>query len=126
MTHKPVLKEGAANVPTHLEGRFHTDMWGPSLVNPLVKSILYQFTDDKTHCIQVYILTLKSEALKAYLSFEAWMKTQYRTRIKWLCSDFSGEYCHDPFPEAKSHLVIPTLSPLGLLHHPFLGLPNLH
>src|SRR5882724_10707864 len=33
--------------------------------------------------------------------------------------------CHDPFPEL-SHIVIPTSSPLGLLHHPLLGLPNLH
>ena len=32
--------------------------------------------------------------------------------------------CHDPFPEL-SHIVIPTLSPLGLLHCPLLGLPNL-
>src|SRR5882724_9661011 len=33
--------------------------------------------------------------------------------------------CHDPFPEL-SHIVIPTSSPLGLLHRPLLGLPNLH
>src|SRR5882724_8617239 len=35
------------------------------------------------------------------------------------------ELCHDPFPEL-SHIVIPTSSPLGLLHLPLLGLPNLH
>src|SRR5882724_3432126 len=29
-------------------------------------------------------------------------------------------------PRAKSHLVIPTSSPLGLLHCPLLGLPKLH
>jgi len=34
-------------------------------------------------------------------------------------------HCHNPFPEL-SHIVIPTLSPLGLLHRPLLGLPNLH
>src|SRR5882724_1521324 len=28
----------------------------------------------------------------------------------------AGFICHDPFPEL-SHIVIPTLSPLGLLHH---------
>jgi len=33
--------------------------------------------------------------------------------------------CHDPFPEI-SHIVIPTSAPLGLLHHPLLGIPNLH
>src|SRR5882724_10869705 len=33
--------------------------------------------------------------------------------------------CHDLFPEL-SHIVIPTSSPLGLLHRPLLGLPNLH
>src|SRR5882724_1031420 len=27
----------------------------------------------------------------------------------------------EPVPRAKSHLVIPTSSPLGLLHHPLLG-----
>src|SRR5882724_6466842 len=31
-----------------------------------------------------------------------------------------GDPCHDPFPEL-SHIVIPTSSPLGLLHRPLLG-----
>jgi len=33
-----------------------------------------------------------------------------------------GGYCHNPFLELSSHLVIPTSSPLDLLHNPLLGL----
>src|SRR5882724_8647973 len=36
-----------------------------------------------------------------------------------------SDLCQNLFPEL-SHIVIPTSSPLGLLHHPLLGLPNLH
>ena len=42
---------------------------------------------------------------------------------------WTSVYCtvlSQSIPRAKSHLVIPTSSPLGLLHHPLLRLPKLH
>jgi len=58
----------------------HTDMWGPSLVKSLSRK-LYNiiFTDEKTCYTHVYLLILKSEGFQAYLSFEAWLRTQYST-----------------------------------------------
>ena len=44
----------------------------------------------------------ESEAFKVYLSFEAWMKTQYGTRIKQLHSDHGGEYLSSEF---STHLA---------------------
>ena len=45
----------------------------------------------------VYLLVHKSDALHAYLSFEAWMKTQHGYRIKCLCSDQGGECLSNKF-----------------------------
>src|SRR5882724_5820326 len=39
-------------------------------------------------------------------------------------NDHASPSCHNLFPEL-SHIVIPTSSPLGLLHRPLIGLPNL-
>src|SRR5882724_6468048 len=45
----------------------------------------------------------------------------------WLSStDLASSALSQSVPRAKSHLVIPTLSPLGLLHCPLIVLPNLH
>src|SRR5882724_5246330 len=43
----------------------------------------------------------------------------------FLCSASSWSCLSQYFPRAKSHLVIPTSSPLGLLHCPLLGLHKL-
>ena len=50
----------------------------------------------------VYLLALKSEVFKAYLSLEAWMKTQHGARIKRLHSYCGGEYLSNKF---STHLA---------------------
>ena len=67
-------------------------MWGPSPVKSLSRKLYYiSFTNDKTCYTHVYLLALKSEGFQAYLSFEAWLRTQYGAQIKQLCSDCGGE-----------------------------------
>ena len=84
-------------------GEVHTDVWGLSLVKSLSgKQYYITFADDKTCYMQVYLLALKSAAFKAYLSFEAWMKTQHGARIKWLHSNHGGEYLSS---ESTTHLT---------------------
>jgi len=69
-------------------GKVHLDMWGPSLVKSLGGKTYYiSFMDDKTRYTQLYLLTHKSGALGAYLSFEAWAHTQHNARILVLHSD---------------------------------------
>jgi len=61
----------------------HTDMWGTSPVKSLGGKLYYiSFTDDKTCYMCMYLLALKSEWFRAYLSFEAWLKTQHGTKVK--------------------------------------------
>ena len=73
-------------------------MWGPSPVKSLGgKQYYISFTDDKTRYTQVYLLALKSEAFKAYLSFQAWIKTQHDASVKQLHSDSGGEYLSSEF-----------------------------
>ena len=71
MTHKPVPKERSGKQADSPGGEVHTDMWGPSPVKSLGgKQYYISFMDNKTCYTQVYLLALKSEAFKAYLSFE--------------------------------------------------------
>jgi len=83
MMHKPVPKERSGKCADSPGGEVHTDVWGPSPVKSLGGKLYYiSFTNDKTHYTWVYLLALKSEAFKAFLSFKAWMKTQHGIRIK--------------------------------------------
>jgi len=103
MTHKPVPKERSGKWTDSPGGEVHTDMWGPSPVKSLGgKKYYISFMDDKTRYMWVYLLALKSKAFIAYLSFEAWMKTQYDTRIKQLHSNHGGEYLSNEF---STHLA---------------------
>src|SRR5882724_9737193 len=98
LTCKPVPKERNGKRADSPGAEVHTDVWGPSPVKSLGGKLYYiSFTDDKTRYTRVYLLALKSEAFKAYLSFEAWLKTQHGTKIKQLHSDRSGEYLSNEF-----------------------------
>ena len=66
------------------------------------KTYYNSFMYDKTRYTQLYLLTHKSGALGAYLSFEAWACTQYNVRILALCSDQGSEYLSGEF---NAHLI---------------------
>src|SRR5882724_12218394 len=103
LTCKPVPKERNGKRADSPGAEVHTDVWGPSPVKSLGGKLYYiSFTDDKTRYTRVYLLALKSEAFKAYLSFEAWLKTQHNAKIKRLRSDRGGEYLSNEF---NSHLA---------------------
>src|SRR5882724_6112456 len=103
LTCKPVPKERNGKRADSPGAEVHTDVWGPSPVKSLGGKLYYiSFTDDKTRYTCVYLLALKSEAFKAYLSFEAWLKTQYGTKIKRLRLDCGGEYLSNEF---NAHLT---------------------
>jgi len=77
--------------------------WGPSPIKSLGGKAYYiSFTNNKTCCLWVYLLVLKGESLREYLSFKAWMKIQHNVKIKWLCSDHSGKYLSNKF---SNHLT---------------------
>jgi len=79
-------------------GKVHTDMWGPSLVNSLGGKIYYiSFMDDKTRYTKLSMITHKSGAFEAYLSFEAWASMQHSATIFTLQSDQGREYLSDAF-----------------------------
>jgi len=66
MTCKPVSKGRSGKHADSPGGDVHTDMWGPSPVKSLGRKQYYiSFTDDKACYMWVYLLALKSEALKA-------------------------------------------------------------
>jgi len=97
----PILKL-RISVPAQSFGdEVHTDVWGPSKT-PTKGGCHYfiTFTDDATCFTLVYLLSKKSEALKAYKFFEAWAITQqHSTKIKVLHSDCGGEYLSKEFDD---------------------------
>jgi len=101
--HKPIPKERSGKPANSPGEEIHTDMWGPSPVKLLSGKLYYiSFTDDKTCYTCVYLLALKSEGYQAYLSFEAWLRTQHGTQINQLCSDHGREYLSNEF---RMHLA---------------------
>jgi len=99
----PMHKPHASTLAQNFRDEVHTDVWGPSKT-PTKGGHHYfiTFTDDTTCFTLVYLMGKKSEAIKAYKFFEAWVITQHSTKIKVLHSDCGGEYLSKEFDE---HLV---------------------
>lgn len=97
-THKPI---GKVHNPPRREkfgDEVHSDLWGPSPVRtPGHKEYFVSFTDDHTRFSHLYLLRTKDEAFNAYKYFEAWVNTQFNTKIKRLHSDRGGEFTGDEF-----------------------------
>lgn len=45
----------------------------------------------------LYLQKMKSEAYELYCAYEAWLTTQFRIKVKWLCSDHGREYISEQF-----------------------------
>jgi len=83
LTCKTIAKEIIGKGADSPGAEIHTDLWGASPVKSLGgKQYYISFTNKKTCYMCVYLLALKSEGFRAYLSFEAWLKTQHGTKIK--------------------------------------------
>ncbi|PNX93512.1 histone deacetylase, partial [Trifolium pratense] len=71
----------------------HCDLWGPA---PFVSYYGYNyyitFVDTYTKYTWIYFLNQKSDALKAFTQFLAYIKNQFQASVKALQSDWGGEF----------------------------------
>ena len=98
LTHKPIGKIHGPLRQTKLGDKVHTDLWGPSPVQTGGHSCYYaSFTDDYTRFTQLYLQKAKLDTFNSYQAYEAWLSTQFSTKIKRLHSDRGGEYLSAEF-----------------------------
>jgi len=97
-TRKEIQKEHKAPLADVLGVEVHSDIWGPSPIPSLGRRRYYiTFTDDYSCHTWLTAMCMKDEMLAAYKAYAAWLLTQHRVKIKWLCSDHGGEYTGGAF-----------------------------
>ena len=90
---KPIGKLHDPLRQSNLGDEIHIDLWGPSPVQTGRHSRYYaSFTDNYTWYTQLYLQKAKSDTFDSYQAFEAWLSTQFNTKVKRLRSDRGGEY----------------------------------
>ena len=98
LTCKPIGKLCDPLRQSNLGDEVHTDLWGPSPVQSGGHSRYYaSFTNDYTRYTQLYLQKAKSDMFDSYQAFEAWLSTQFNTKVKCLRSDRGGEYLSAEF-----------------------------
>jgi hypothetical protein len=98
VTRKEIQKECKAPLSGTLSEEIHSDIWGPSSVPSLGRRRYYvTFTNGFSCHTWLTTMCMKGEMLTAYKAYAAWLSTQYRVKIKWLCSDCGGEYTGKAF-----------------------------
>ena len=98
LMHKPIGKLRDPLHQSNLGDEVHTDLWGPSPVQTSGHSRYYaSFTNDYTRYTRLYLQKVKSNTFDSYQAFEAWLSTQFNTKVKCLCSDRGGEYLSAEF-----------------------------
>ena len=95
----PMRKPHISTPAKNFRDEVHTDVWGPSKSSTKGgRRYFITFTDNATRFTLIYLISKKSEALRAYKFFEAWAITQqHGTRIKVLRLDCRGEYLSKEF-----------------------------
>ena len=97
---KAVQRTREGKRATAVGEEIHSDLWGPAPIETINhKEYFVSFTDDNSRYTVIYFLAKKSEVFESYLTFEAWLSTQYNVRIKKLWSDQGGEYLTGEFSE---------------------------
>lgn len=98
-TRKPVAKERKEGSRAKKFGEeVHSDLWGPAPVQSLRGKRYYiSFIDDSSRYTYLEFLHRKNEAFRAYLEYEAWVKTTFDVPVKTLHSDNGGEYTGKEF-----------------------------
>ena len=88
----------------------YSDVWGPSHVQSIEGYRYYlHFIDDFTRFTWIFPLKLKSECLKVFTQFNAFVERQFNLKIKCLQTDWGGEF----------RSLLPILSSLGIhFRHP--------
>ena len=74
----------------------------------------------------MYLLSCKSEALKAYIEYEAWLYMQDNVKIKCLHSDRGGEYLSKEFSNhlATRLVMVLSIDSLCTIPHEKTGVPK--
>lgn len=98
-TRKPVTKKREEGSRAKKFGEeVHSDLWGPAPVQSLRGKRYYiSFIDDSSRYTYLEFLRCKNEAFRAYLEYEAWVKTTFDAPVKTLHSDNGGEYTGKEF-----------------------------
>lgn len=87
-THVPILKTRESGGVKELGEEVHSDVWGPAPVATIGGKCYYvSFIDDHTRLATVKFLCTKDEVFNNYKNFEAYLRTQYNQRIRFLHSD---------------------------------------
>jgi len=93
------LKKGREPRSEKLE-LVHTDLWGPSPVASLGRSLYYiSFIDDSSRKIWVYFLKHKSDVFDVFKKWRAMVENETGKWLKCLRSDNGGEYIDGGFRE---------------------------
>ena len=69
------------------------DLWGPATIHSQSGNFYVAArTDDHTHEMKLYFLKTKDQTFKAYKWDEAYLKTHSENHIKWMHSNWGGEF----------------------------------
>ena len=89
---KPIGKLCNPLCQSNFGNEVHTDLWDPSPIQTGRHSCYYAFfTNDYMWYTQLYLQKVKSDMFNSYQAFEAWLLTQFNTKVKHLCSDHGGD-----------------------------------
>lgn len=96
-TRQPFAKIGGKRATNILE-LIHTDLCGPMPVSSWNGArYIFVLVDDYTRKIFVYFLRSKSDVLKYFKEFQAFVENQTGLKIKKVRSDNGTEYCNEGF-----------------------------
>jgi len=62
-----------------------------------LRTIFYSFTDAKMHQTQIYFSNTKTEVLKYFKEYKAFIENQTNKRLKCFQSDGGGKFINEPF-----------------------------
>jgi GAG-pre-integrase domain/Integrase core domain/Pol polyprotein, beta-barrel domain len=97
-TRKPVPQTREGLRDAKFDEKVHSDVWGPA--NPQSydsKEYFVRFTDDHSRWTYLVPMAKKSDTLRCYSQYEAWVETQYSAKLKCLQTDRGGEYLSEEF-----------------------------
>ena len=75
-----------------------SDVWGPANTEgPNRERYFYSFTDAKSWQTQIYFSHTKTEVLRYFKEYKAFIENQTSNKLKRFRSDSGGEYINEPF-----------------------------
>jgi transposase InsO family protein len=75
----------------------HSDVWTSPIASVSGAKYFITFIDCHSRMTWIYLMRHKSEVLKCFKNFYAWVRNQLNTCVKVIRSDNGGEYVNDEF-----------------------------